>query len=572
MDTSGWNMYVFRDGRRLLRGCDLVRSLRDAIEVAASTRSVEDTIAALVIAGELSCGLADADSPYTPVADEITNEIAGALVRDAARTALRDSLPKLDGIEAPERIGLSVQEGFAYYALHPLKFAQVIEQLTLQRQVAVVGIRSIGLTLSAMALAALRARGHNAQRITVRPTGHPYDRIVELNTNQLEWVAERRDAEFLVVDEGPGLSGSSFIAAAEALLRNGVSADRIVLVGTRIPDVNGLRMSDAAGRWARFRAIAAETKPILPEGAEVPLGGGAWRREFWPGSSQWPGSWTQLERLKYSSSDRTRFYRFEGYGHYGREPGLRAKLVASAGFGPEYVGNLNGFGCYEYVHGSMLDPTAATEEVLDRIAAYCAFRGRDFPGVSEQCSELEQMLRFNWKNEFGAELEGDLSFTEGRMIVTDSRMMPHKWIRRLSGQIVKVDSTSHGDDHFFPGPCDIAWDLAGTIVEWGLSHEATDYFLRQYELVSGDRPSARIGKYLLAYATFRLAYSRMAARAMGATEEEPLLMGAYERYRLQALEIERELREPGHDASSVPVHSLLAPTQAGVVSARLVTN
>ena len=27
----------------------------------------------------------------------------------------------------------------------------------------------------------------------------------------------------------------------------------------------------------------------------------------------------------------------------------------------------------------------------------------------------------------------------------------------------------HGDDHFFPGPTDIAWDLAGTIVEWELA-------------------------------------------------------------------------------------------------------
>lgn len=537
MDTSGWNMYVFRDGRRILRGCDLVRSLRDAIETAESAPSVESIIAALLAAGELACALADADSPHTPAADEITNNIAEVLVeRDCGRAIPRDLPAKLDGIVSPETVRLSVQEGFAYYAVHPLKFAKVIEQLPLPRQVVVVGIRSIGLTLSAVTLAALRARGHDAQRISVRPSGHPYDRTVELSPEQQAWLAARNDTEFLVVDEGPGLSGSSFIATAEALQRAGVSPERIVLVGTRIPDVNGLRTQNAAVRWGRFRAVATAAAPVLPGGAKLWLGGGDWRRVFLSPEREVPGSWTQLERLKYESRDHRRFYRFEGYGHYGEEQGSRARLVASGGFGPEYLGNFDGFGCYERLDGQPLSAEAA-DEVLARIAAYCAFRGRELPEMKDQPSELDQMLRFNWKNEFGAELEGEWSFSDGRMIVTDSRMMPYKWIRCRDGRLLKVDSTSHGDDHFFPGPCDIAWDLAGTIVEWGLSAQASDYLLRQYTRVSGDNPTARIGKYLLAYATFRLAYSRMAARAMGGTSEEPLLMREYERYRLQALEI-----------------------------------
>jgi hypothetical protein len=558
MDTSGWNMYVFRDGRRFLRGCDLVRSLRDAIEAAESVSSKENTIAALVIAGELACALADADSAHTPIADEITNNIAEALLTvssgHAAQANLRDSTAKLERIVAPEGVRLSVQEGFAYYALHPLKFAKVVEQLSLPRQVAVVGIRSVGLTLSAMTVAAVGSHGHDAQRITVRPMGHPYDRMVELSAEQQAWVAERREAEFLVVDEGPGLSGSSFIATAEALERAGITAERIVLVGTRIPDVNGLRMQDAAARWGRFRAVATEAAPILPDGAEVWLGGGEWRREFLSGDGDGPGSWTQLERLKYVSRDGQRFYRFEGYGHYGAEQGARARLIQAAGFGPNYRGNFDGFGCYECLDGQPL-ASAVDEKVLNRIAAYCAFRGREFPEIKDQPSELGQMLRFNWKNEFGAEFEGDLSFCDGRMIVTDSRMMPYKWIRCKDGKLLKVDSTSHGDDHFFPGPCDIAWDLAGTIVEWSLSQEASDYFLCQYVKLSGDDPTARIGKYLLAYATFRLAYSRMAARAMGGTPEEALLMREYERYRLQALEIHGEVMRAGQIRATAPFHA-----------------
>src|SRR3954470_9293155 len=113
MDTSGWNMYVFRDGRRFLRGCDLVRSLRDAIEAAESVPSKENTIAALVIAGELSCALADAESRDTSATEEITNAIAETLLRvskgDATQAGVRGLTAKLDGIVAPARVRLSVQ-------------------------------------------------------------------------------------------------------------------------------------------------------------------------------------------------------------------------------------------------------------------------------------------------------------------------------------------------------------------------------------------------------------------------------------------------------------------------------
>jgi hypothetical protein len=315
-------------------------------------------------------------------------------------------------------------------------------------------------------------------------------------------------------------------------------------VGTRLPDVYGLRTTDAARRWGQFKSVAVEEAPILPNEADIVLGGGAWREEFLRGRKGMPGSWTQLERLKFMSRDRQKFYRFEGYGYYGANHAERARLVAAGGFGPRYITNESGFGCYEFESGRPLQADEGTAEVLERMAAYCAYRGREFPEVSDQPSDLEHMLRFNWRNEFGAEIEGEFSFEAGKKIVTDSRMMPHKWLRTDRGEILKVDTTSHGDDHFFPGPCDIAWDLAGTIVEWGLSREAAQYFLGQYAKMSGDDPRTRIGGYLLAYATFRLAYSRMAARAMGATAEEALLMREYERYRRTALDSYEHYFEP----------------------------
>ena len=37
---------------------------------------------------------------------------------------------------------------------------------------------------------------------------------------------------------------------------------------------------------------------------------------------------------------------------------------------------------------------------------------------------------------------------------------------------MKVDAAAHGDDHGFPGPVDVAWDLAGAVVEWELGGAA----------------------------------------------------------------------------------------------------
>ena len=113
-------------------------------------------------------------------------------------------------------------------------------------------------------------------------------------------------------------------------------------------------------------------------------------------------------------------------------------------------------------------------------------------------------------------------------------MLPHEWLRGERGELLKLDAGTHGDNHFFPGPCDIAWDVAGTIVEWELADEARDYFVGEYTRRSGDAIAQRLRPYLLAYATFRMGWSRMAAAAMQGEFDEALLERDYQRYRAQA--------------------------------------
>jgi hypothetical protein len=128
-------------------------------------------------------------------------------------------------------------------------------------------------------------------------------------------------------------------------------------------------------------------------------------------------------------------------------------------------------------------------------------------------------------------------------------MMPHEWLYTGGGELLKLDAGSHGDNHFFPGPCDIAWDVAGAIIEWELQGELRECFLDEYEARSGDAVAARLTPYLLAYTTFRMGWCKMAALAMQGEYDEALLTRDYKRYRAIALRLRQRSSPLGHASS-----------------------
>ncbi len=173
--------------------------------------------------------------------------------------------------------------------------------------------------------AAARRRGIKAERLTVRPQGHPYNRTAEFSARQLAAIDQYASlgATFAVVDEGPGLSGSSFLAVAEALEQAGAPREKIVLISSHAPNVDALCAVDAARRWRRFRCVAVSGDARRPSQAVDFTGGGKWRHRAFASESEWPASWISFERLKYLSSnadkedDTLRLYKFAGLGHYG---------------------------------------------------------------------------------------------------------------------------------------------------------------------------------------------------------------------------------------------------------------
>lgn len=567
------DLWAFREGRKSVAGTTLLSDLV-SVSHAICARPGDNNlrISALMRAGEFETGLADAGSAAQRAAQHLTDVLAGAFVGDnPAHEEIRFLLREIGRFETPERLSISPPEGFAYYALHPHDFARLAEEAVNSSDPAlVIGIRSIGTTLGAIVSASLKKRGRKTERITVRPTGHPYDRATDFSATQLRTVVDwnARGADFIVVDEGPGRSGSSFLSVAEALVKAGVARDRIRLLGSRPVDVSQLCAADARERWSQFTFLWPEPSVYTRFSDHLYIGGGNWREVFCHGQSNWPACWPQMERLKFLSPDRHSIYKFEGFGRFGEEVLARAKVLADAGFGCPAEDAGDGMVRYPVIKGVTGNSDDVSTGLLRRLARYCAFRAAEFRSPGSPPTQLPGMLRFNTQQEFGVDLGPDMDeLCTADPILTDGRMQPYEWIGVTDRNLLKVDAYTHGDDHFFPGPTDIAWDLAGAIIEWNLERDAADLLLCEFQRISGMNRSPLMPAFVLAYSVFRLAYCKMALSTVKGSPEEPRLADAYQHYRRLA---ERHLRQMGHlnnalikvAAPTSPLDSSMQPGRA----------
>lgn len=530
------DVHVYRDTRREISGPRLLAELWASLGVLASFRDsapprdlLQD---ALLRAGELESILSDQGMDGAVRLARITDDLAAALIAPALPLPA-DLCVTSAPIAVPARVLASPPEGFAYYAVHPLDLAELVQRIPLVAAPAVViGLRTIGTTLSAVVASALRARGIPAERFTVRPVGHPYDRAVRLGEPAQRWLRAQIacGTSFYVVDEGPGRSGSSLLAAAEALVAVGAPRGRVTLLCTRAPDPEALLARDAARRLRAFTLHATGPSCVAPEEAVIPLVGGAWRRLHYADERRYPPVWAMLERRKLLSREGLRLFKYEGLGRWGADVLERSRILHQAGFGPEVEDAGDGFLVSPWIDGVPLQPESLTTPLLHRLSAYCAFRAKAFPSDGHRASDLDSMVRKNAQVALGREIGPRFELPLGRPVIADARMMPHEWIAAPGAPPLKVDAAAHGDDHLFPGPVDVAWDLAGAIVEWRMSPAARRVFLDGYRHASGDHFEPRLPAYLFAYTLFRLAWT-LAASAASAPAEAARLGAAEQRYR-----------------------------------------
>src|SRR5258706_6128463 len=203
-------MLVFREVRQQVAGDRLLEGLRDELQALASRsgqQRKDALVSALLRAGELECALTDTASCNLPRTMQVTDLLAAALIHGEDDSVGR-ALEICRTLEVPAVVQVSPPEGFSYYALHPLDLVDLVHSAVVRRSPScVIGIRSIGTTLSAIVAAALQDPGdESVERMTVRPTGDYFGRDMRFSPAEIAFLSRhlQRNATFYVVDEGPG--------------------------------------------------------------------------------------------------------------------------------------------------------------------------------------------------------------------------------------------------------------------------------------------------------------------------------------------------------------------------------
>jgi hypothetical protein len=328
----------------------------------------------------------------------------------------------------------------------------------------------------------------------------------------------------LVVDEGPGLSGSSFLAAAEAVRDAGIAPARIHLLGTRAVDPARLVAPEGARRWAAFTAHVAPGPRPWHRADELDLSGGAWRthlnhRHHGPRGADKPPVWPTSERLKglsLAEPGASILRKFAGLPPLGHAVFARADVMSAAGLCPPLAGPLDvdGFIPHRFIPGRPLARRQMTPAVAEHIGRYIALRAALLPAPAPTAAEraaFQTMIETNVGLELGRRFDLGAPLPVPRPTIADGRLGPHEWIEDVNGRLWKTDACDHGDDHFFPGPTDVAWDLAGAIVEWDLEGPAREQLLTAYSACAGENPRGRLRGYLVGYTAFRARLSLIAA-------------------------------------------------------------
>lgn len=533
----------------------------------------EALAAAFIGASELIQGLVDADfqargfDALSPVhvdgiaclsvlAHGLAQSWRSGFSQGAPPDMVRD---KLRGFDPGLTIRTKRAEGYAFYALYPESYVAAAARSGLGPGTQVIGIRSIGAGLAALVAATLGA----GPPLTLRPVGHPYHRQVQVDPEIIGRLTRNPDAAFAIVDEGPGLSGSSFGAVADWLEAAGVSRERIHFFPSHPGPLGPQASSGHRERWDRARRhwvgmdellcgaenhlacwVESIVGPLTGELEDV--SGGAWRLRRYPDPTLWPAANLQQERRKFLARTQgaTWLVKFAGLGDSGLDKHARARRLHQAGFTPEVAGYRHGF-LIERWHddASSLDRAPIDSvRLVRRIAPYLAFRARHFPAEAHEgasLADLRAMALHNTRQGLGETAARALDDTLAgpdalsgavNRVSTDNRMLPWEWL--VTGdRAIKTDALDHCMAHDLVGCQDITWDIAAAAVEFGLSETDTRHLCDIVERDSTLPVSPGLLAFMRAcYLAFQLGAHTMAAEALQGSCEEHRLRTAAARY------------------------------------------
>jgi hypothetical protein len=527
----------------------------------------------LIQTGQLEQSIADAqDEGRTPIvihqAEHLTDVAAERFFREWCKTADAQTCDLLPGVRALSvadelELRIKVPEGFEFYALFPEQYAASAmtwashHARAERKSVLVIGIRSIGTSLSALVATVLQSAKWNVRRLTVRPKGHPFQRELMFQAEDLG------DAAFaLIVDEGPGISGSSMASVADALVRCGFSKSNLAFFPGH-GNEPGHAASEKVREWWRMiprcftpleklrwngkfleDLLVASSQPSLgvdSSAGETPLAiqdvtGGGWSSLVFPEGEESPAVYWPFERLKFrlvASDGRAVLWKFSGLGALLAAPMLnpaeeldRKGEKPAEGFEVQTLQTLattNGFCCTRWIMGRGFCPADVNPLTLRSIALYLFHTARKPLGENETVEGLERlshMLLCNSKEHLGDDAgkraerishcirsRTGLARLGSMPACADGRVAPHEWLRTSEGCLVKTDSTGNLVDHTIVGRQPLLWDVAGVIVEWKLNSDQTVFFEKMLRDLGLDWSPDTLDFYLAAFAAFKLGQS-----------------------------------------------------------------
>jgi hypothetical protein len=555
-------------------------------------------VTAFIHASELVQGIVDAEfeergCDARSAAHGSGMELLAAMARMVARSwwsgfadaPMPASLPEtLARFDPSLLIRTRTAEGYAFYAVYPESYLEAARRSGLGPETRVIGIRSIGTGLSALVAAALDA----PPPLTLRPAGHPFRREVRVDPALTGELAADRDAMFAVVDEGPGLSGSSFGAVADWLEAAGIARRRIHFFPSHANSLGPQASQHHRERWSSAPRHVTDMDRLLLRSSpphsltawiedclgplDQPLeeiSGGAWRARRYPDETHWPAAHIQQERRKFLARVKGSSWlvKFAGLGEDGRRKYRRAQELHAGGFTPEVAGYRHGFLIERwYDGGESLDRTPIDRNLLvERIGSYLGFRARRFAAGADRGASLEhlgEMARYNAGQALGEDAAAALGALasrggslEGRVrrIDTDNRMHPWEWLL-VGDQLIKTDALDHSAAHDLVGCQDVTWDIAGATVEFNLSGEEASRLCRIVERESGFPVAPEILAFMRpCYLAFQMGAHTMAAWSLGEGPEAFRLRRAADRYLrlLQGL-LNLPARQPAREQDEPP--------------------
>lgn len=512
-------------------------------------------VAALVETGQLLQGIADdafaehREDRRTAANDELGEFLLklGQAVCTSWDSRFRSlgQLPRLRLANGgPASVELRLPEGFAFYAVYPEAYVEAARRLKLLGAARVIGMRSIGTSLSAVVAAALGA----PLPISVRPFGDPSSREIAIDP-ALEDELLQGDAHYVIVDEGPGQSGSSFTSVADWLIDRGIPDERIAVVPSHAGHPGAASSDRRRSWWARVQRQAGDFDERWPELIarwcadligpidEPPrnLSGGEWRHLHYARADDWPPTVPAWERRKYLVSARgERFLvKFAGLGRIGEDKLGIARSLHRDRLVAEPIGLAHGFLVERWCEGAA--PLNSDAKPLAEIAHYIGTRARLLPAASGSGASIDDLVTMACRNvslEFGDELASAVETWASRAdalkrrivrVRTDNKLDRDEWLRSSSGVLIKTDALDHHQAHDLVGCQDLAWDVAGAMIEIDVDQDQSEGFIAAVENSAAATVDRELlGFYRVAYLAFRLGQARLGQTITHPAEQQRL--------------------------------------------------